>query len=81
MACPTGNARRRLERGAVAAAVPAAPTVQLRMEPVAYRSAAWRELWRRIFEAIAEDFALGNTTAGTGPRSNEPSGVLPEPRS
>ena len=31
--------------------------VQLHIEPATHRSAAWSELWRRIFDAIAEDFA------------------------
>lgn len=31
------------------------PAVNLHIEAVAYRSAAWRELWRQIFIAVAEE--------------------------
>lgn len=33
------------------------PEVSLRIEAVPYRSAAWRELWRQIFIAVAEELA------------------------
>jgi hypothetical protein len=31
------------------------PEVSLHIEAVPYRSAAWRELWRQIFIAVAEE--------------------------
>ena len=35
----------------------APPAVRLHMELVPHRSAAWRELWRRLFAAIEADIA------------------------
>lgn len=43
----------------------APPAVRLQMEPVPYRSAAWRELWRRLFAAIEADFAADVPTEPT----------------
>lgn len=53
---------------------PAPLSVQLHIEPVTHRSAAWSELWHRIFDAIAENFARDDATltaAGDSPDAEQ----------
>lgn len=48
--------------------------VRLEVEHVPYRSAAWRELWRQIFEAVAEDedaHLLAPRNAGGSPAGGQ----------
>lgn len=53
MAFSMGTAHQTAQRGALAPTMPGIASVRLCIEPVAYRSAAWDALWRRLFEAIA----------------------------
>lgn len=56
------------------------PDVRVDVTRVAYRSAAWREMWRRIFAAVAEDFGLDETADCTGLGTNELARDRREPR-